>query len=275
MRRRDFITLIGTAAAWPLAARAQQRTMPVVGVLSPATPEVDANRMNAIRQGLQETGYVEGENVTIEYRSAENQLDRLPALAADLVSREVDVIVTIATPAALAAKAATNTIPIVFSVGAAPVQLGLVTSLNRPGGNVTGVYSSAVTVTGKRLELLHELVPSAGVIAYLANPKNVSITEVETEALRAAGRTLGVELRILNASNSSEIDAAFATLAKDHSVPLLVSSEALFTNQRVQLVALAVRHVIPAIYSYRELAVAGGLMSYGSNLAYEYRRAGV
>jgi ABC-type uncharacterized transport system substrate-binding protein len=268
MRRRDFITLIGTAAAWPLAARAQQRTMPVVGVLSPATPEVDANRMNAIRQGLQETGYVEGENVTIEYRSAENQLDRLPALAADLVSREVDVIVTIATPAALAAKAATNTIPIVFSVGAAPVQLGLVTSLNRPGGNVTGVYSSAVTVTGKRLELLHELVPSAGVIAYLANPKNVSITEVETEALRAAGRTLGVELRILNASNSSEIDAAFATLAKDHSVPLLVSSEALFTNQRVQLVALAVRHVIPAIYSYRELAVAGGLMSYGSNLAY-------
>jgi putative tryptophan/tyrosine transport system substrate-binding protein len=275
MRRRDFITLIGTAAAWPLAARAQQRTMPVVGVLSPATPEVDANRMNAIRQGLQETGYVEGENVTIEYRSAENQLDRLPALAADLVSRQVDVIVTTATPAALAAKAATNTIPIVFSVGAAPVQLGLVTSLNRPGGNVTGVYSSAVTVTGKRLELLHELVPSAGVIAYLANPKNVSITEVETEALRAAGRTLGVELRILNASNSSEIDAAFATLAKDHSVPLLVSSEALFTNQRVQLVALAVRHVIPAIYSYRELAVAGGLMSYGSNLAYEYRRAGV
>jgi putative tryptophan/tyrosine transport system substrate-binding protein len=275
MRRRDFFTLIGTAAAaWPLAASAQQRTMPVIGVLSPATSDADANRMNAIRQGLKDAGYIEGENVMIEYRSAENQLDRLPALAGDLVSRQVDVIVTMATPASQAAKSATNTIPIVFTVGVDPVQLGLVTSLNRPGGNVTGVYGSELAIAGKRLELLHELVPSAGVIAFLANPKNASFTEVETEALRTAGRSLGVELRILNASNSNEIDAAFTTLAKDRSVPLVVSADALFVNQRVQLVVLAARHVVPAIYVYRELAAAGGLMSYGSNLTYMYQRAG-
>jgi putative ABC transport system substrate-binding protein len=275
MRRRDFITLTGTGVvAWSLAAHAQQRTMPVVGVLSPATSDADANRMNAIRQGLKDAGYIEGENVMIEYRSAENRLDRLPALAGDLVSRQVNVIVTIATPAAQAAKSATNTIPIVFFVGVDPVKIGLVTSLNRPGGNVTGVYGMELTVMGKRLELLHELVPSAGVIAFLTNPKNASVTEVETEALRAAGRSLGVELRVLNASNSNEIDAAFTMLAKDHGVPVVVSSDALFTNQRVQLVVLAARHVIPAIYGFRELAAAGGLMSYGSNLTYLYERAG-
>jgi ABC-type uncharacterized transport system substrate-binding protein len=273
MRRREFIRLIGTTAAWPLAASAQQRTMPVVGVLSPATLDADTNRMNAVRQGLKDAGYIEGENVMIEYRSAENQLDRLPALARDLVSRQVDVIVTMATPAQ-AAKSATNTIPIVFTVGVDPVQLGLVTSLNRPGGNVTGVYGSELAIAGKRLELLHELAPSAAVIAFLANPKNASITEVETEALRTAGRSLGVELRILNASNSNEIDAAFTTLAKDHPVPLVVSADALFLNQRVQLVVLAARHVVPAICAYRELAAAGGLMSYGSNLTYLYQRAG-
>jgi putative ABC transport system substrate-binding protein len=274
MRRRDFIRLIGTAAAWPLAASAQQRTMPVVGVLSPATLDADTNRMNAVRQGLKDAGYIEGENVMIDYRSAENQLDRLPALARDLVSRQVDVIVTMATPASQAAKSATNTIPIVFTVGVDPVQLGLVTSLNRPGGNVTGVYGSELAIAGKRLELLHELAPSAAVIAFLANPKNASITEVETEALRTAGRSLGVELRILNASNNNEIDAAFTTLAKDHPVPLVVSADALFLNQRVQLAVLAARHVVPAISAYRELAAAGGLMSYGSNLTYLYQRAG-
>jgi putative ABC transport system substrate-binding protein len=194
--------------------------MPVVGVLSPATSDADANRMNAIRQGLKDAGYIEGENVMIEYRSAENQLDRLPAVAGDLVRRQVDVIVTIATPASQAAKSATNTIPIVFTVGVDPVQLGLVTSFNRPGGNVTGVYGSELTIAGKRLELLHELVPSAGAMSFLANPKNVSFTQVEREALRTAGRSLGVELRILNASNSDEIDAAFTTLAKITPCPL-------------------------------------------------------
>src|SRR6516164_11320572 len=275
MRRRDFIKVVaGSAITWPLSAPAQQRTMPVVGVLSPATSEADANRMNAIRQGLKDAGYIEGENVMIEYRSAENQLDRLPAVAGDLVSRRVDVIVTIATPASQAAKSATNTIPIVFTVGVDPVQLGLVTSFNRPGGNVTGVYGLQLTVMGKRLELLHELVPSAAAIAFLANPKSGSLPEVEAEALRTAGRSLGVELRILNASNSNEIDAAFATLAKDHSVPLVVSADALFVNQRVQLVVLAARHAVPAIYAFPESTAAGGLMSYGANLAYLYEQAG-
>ena len=274
MKRREFVSLLSSAVVWPLAARAQQRTMPVVGVLSPATSDADANRMNAIRQGLKDAGYIEGENVMIEYRSAENQLDRLPALAGDLVSRQVDVIVTIATPAAVAAKSATNTIPVVFTLGVDPVQLGLVTSLNRPGGNVTGVYGLQLAVAGKRLELLHELVPSAGAIAFLANPKSGTLPEIETEALRTAGRSLGVELRILNASNSDEIDAAFTTLAKEHSVPLVVSADALFVNQRVQLVVLAARHVIPAIYAFRELTAAGGLMSYGANLAYLYEQAG-
>jgi putative ABC transport system substrate-binding protein len=181
------------------------------------------------------------------------------ALAADLVGRKVDLIIAIATPASRAAKSATNTIPIVFSVGADPVQLGLVNSLSRPESNITGVYSSAVTVTGKRLELLHELIPSAGIIAYLVNPQNAFVAGVETEALRAAGSTLGLELRIMDATNSNEIDVAFATLAKDHPVPLLVSADALFTNQRTQLVVLAARYAIPAIYAYRELAAAGGL----------------
>jgi len=274
MRRREFITLLGGASALPLAARAQQRTMPVIGVLSPATSDADANRMNAIRQGLKDAGYIEGENVMIEYRSAENQLDRLPALASDLVSRQVNVIVTIATPAAVAAKSATNTIPIVFTLGVDPVQLGLVTSFNRPGGNVTGVYGLQLATAGKRLELLHELVPSAGAIAFLANPKSGSLPEIETDALRTAGRSLGVELRILNASNSNEIDAAFTTLAKEHSVPVVVSADALFVNQRVQLVVLAARHAIPAIYAFREMTAAGGLMSYGANLAYSYEQAG-
>ena len=186
----------------------------------------------------------------------------------------MNVIVTIATPAAVAAKSATNTIPVVFTLGVDPVQLGLVTSFNRPGGNVTGVYGLQLAVAGKRLELLHELVPSAAAIAFLANPKSGSLPEVEAEALRTAGRSLGVELRILNASNSNEIDAAFTTLAKEQSVPVVVSADALFVNQRVQLVVLAARHVIPAIYAFRELTAAGGLMSYGANLAYLYEQAG-
>jgi putative ABC transport system substrate-binding protein len=186
----------------------------------------------------------------------------------------VNVIVTIATPAAQAAKSVTNTIPIVFSLGVDPVQIGLVTSLNRPGGNVTGVYGMQLAVTGKRLELLHELVPSAGAIAFLVNPKSGSLAEVETDTMRAAGRSLGVELRVLNASNSNEIDAAFTTLAKDRSVPLVVSADALFLNQRVQLVVLMARHAIPTIYAFPEFTAAGGLMSYGPNLAYLYQQVG-
>ena len=191
MRRRDFIKVVaGSAITWPLATRAQQRTMPVIGVLSPATSEADANRMNAIRQGLKDAGYIDGENVMIEYRSAENQLDRLPALASDLVSRQVNVIVTIATPAAVAAKSATNTIPIVFTLGVDPVQIGLVTSLNRPGGNVTGIYGLQLAVTGKRLELLHELVPSAGVIAFLTNPKSGSVSSCASSMRVTATRSM-------------------------------------------------------------------------------------
>jgi len=209
MKRRTFIAALGGAAAWPMVARAQQTAMPVIGFLSPGSPEVDASRMNAFRRGLAEVGYVEGKNVAIEYRGAQNQLDHLPALAFDLANRQVAVIVTVAIHATLAAKAATNTIPIVFGTGADPVQFGLVTSLNRPGGNITGVTVPGnlnAAVTGKRLELLHELVPSTGVIALLTNASSIHVTEVETRALQDAASALDVELRLLNVGNASEID---------------------------------------------------------------------
>jgi len=276
MRRREFLGVLGGAvAAWPLAARAQQPALPVIGILSPGTPEADAGRMNALRRGLSEIGYVEGQNVAIEYRGAQHQFDRLPALAVDLVRRQVSVIVVVSAPGALAAKAATNAIPIVFSIGADPVQLGLVTSLNRPDGNITGVFNLNAAVMGKRLEVLHESVPTARVIGYLANPKNAATTPVETKELRAAARALGVELRVLKAADESEIDAAFPALAKEHFVPLVVSSDNLFTDRPVRLVALAARHAIPAIYPYRTFPVAGGLMSYGSDLADAYRQVGI
>ena len=274
MKRRTFIAGLSGAAAWSVLARAQQTAMPVIGFLSPGSPEADTFRMNAFRRGLAEVGYVEGENVAIEYRGAQNQYDRLPALAVDLVRRQVTVIVAAGTPTMLAAKAATNTIPIVFDSGADPVQLGLVTSLNRPGGNLTGVSNLLNAVIGKRLELLRELVPTTGVIALLTNP-NAAWNEVETKALHEAARALGVELRVLNVTNASEIDTAFATTLAKRPVPLVVSADALFTNQRVQLVALAARHAIPAIYAYRELASAGGLMSYGPDLADSYRQTGI
>jgi putative tryptophan/tyrosine transport system substrate-binding protein len=247
----------------------------VIGFLSPGSPEADTFRLNALRRGLAEVGYVEGENVAIEYRGAQNQLDHLPALAIDLANRQVAVIVAIANPATLAAKAATNTIPIVFGLAADPVQLGLATSLNRPGGNLTGVSNLNDAVIGKRLELLLELVPATGVIALLGNPSSPN-THVETKALHEAARALGVELRVLNVANASEIDTALATtLAKEHSVPLVVSGDPLFTSQRVQLAVLAARHAIPAIYAYRELAAADGLMSYGPDLADSYRQMGI
>ena len=274
MRRREFITLLGGAAgAWPLAVRAQQPAMLVIGFLSPGSLEADTSRMNAVRQGLAEIGYVEGQNAAIEYRGAQYQHDRLSALAADLVNRRVAAIIVVSASGALAAKAATNTIPIVFSIGADPVQLSLVTSLNRPSGNITGIYVLNVAVTGKRLELLRETVPTARVIGYLANPKSAA-TAPETKELREAARALGVELRVLNAANESEIDTAFATLAKERSVPLVVSSDNLFTDRPVRLAVLAARHAIPAICPYREFAAAGGLMSYGTDLADAYRVVG-
>jgi ABC-type uncharacterized transport system substrate-binding protein len=273
MTRREFISLLGGAAAWPLAARAQQPAMPVIGFLSSGSAEADTSRTDAVRRGLAEIGYVEGQNLAIEYRGAQYQYDRLPALAVDLVSRRVTVIVAIGTPPTLAAKAATSTIPIVFATGGDPVQLSLVTSLNRPGGNLTGVSILNTAVMGKRLELLHELAPTARVIGYLANPKS-EFTELEMNALHEAARALGVELRVLNAANESEIDTAFATLAKEHSVPLVVSTDNFFNDRRVRLVVLAARHAIPAIYAYREFAAAGGLMSYGADLADAYRQVG-
>jgi putative ABC transport system substrate-binding protein len=275
MRRREFITLAsGAAVAWPLAARAQQPAMPVIGFLSLGSREADANRMNALRRGLAEIGYVEGQNVAIEYRGVQYQYDRLPALAADLVRRQVTLIVVVSTPGTLAAKAATDTIPIVAAMGADPVQFSLVTSLNRPGGNITGVYNLNTAVMGKRLELLHESVPATRVIGYLANPKS-AVTAPETKELHEAARALGVELRVLNAADESEIDTAFATLAKEHSVPLVVSSDNLFTDRPVRLVMLAARHAIPAIYPYGYFAAAGGLMSYGADLDDAYRQVGI
>jgi putative ABC transport system substrate-binding protein len=274
MRRREFITLLGGAAAWPAAARAQQPAVPVIGFLSLGSLEADAYRMNATRRGLTEIGYVEGQNVAIEYRGVQYQYDRLPALAADLVNRQVSVIVVVSTPATLAAKAATNTIPIVFAVGVDPVQAGIVTSLNRPGGNLTGVCNLNTGVMGKRLQLLHESVPTAHIIAYLANPKNTITTRAELEELRAVARALGVELRVLNAANESEIDTAFATLAKEPSMPVVVGTDNLFSDRPDRLVTLAARHTIPAMYPYRYFVAAGGLMSYGADLADAYRVVG-
>jgi putative ABC transport system substrate-binding protein len=273
--RRELIrTLVGAAAASPLTARAQQPAMPVVGFLSPGSPEADTGRANAVRQGLKETGYVEAQDVVIEYRWARSHYDDLPALAADLVNRQVTVIVAVATPATLAAHTTTHTIPIVFAIGSDPVQFGLISSLNRPGRNVTGVYVLNVAMMRKRLELLHELLPTAGVIGYLANPKS-AFTPGETQVLREAARARGVQLRVFNASNESEVDPAFTDLAKDHWTPLLVSADAMFTDQRVQLIVLSARHNVPTIYSYREFTAAGGLMSYGPDLADAYRQVGI
>ena len=221
-----------------------------------------------------EIGYVEGQNVAIDYRGAQHQYDHLPALAAELVSRQVTSIVVVSTPGTLAAKAATNTIPIVFSMGADPVQLSLVTSLNRPGGNITGVYVLNAAVMGKRLELLHESVPSARVIGYLANPKS-EITAPEMKELHDAAPALAVELRVLNAANQSEIDIAFEILSKEQPAPLVVSTDNLFTDRPGRLVLLAARHAIPAIYPYRQFTAAGGLMSYGPDLGEAYRQVGI
>ena len=277
IRRREFITLIGgAAAAWPLAARAQQPAMPVIGFLHPQSPEVFAEPLRGFRQGLKDTGYSEGENVAIDYRWAEGQYDRLPELAAELVRRRVAVIAaTGGPPAAFAAKAATTTIPIVFLVGDDPVKLGLVASLARPGGNVTGINFFAVELAAKRLELLRELVPGVTRIAVLVNPASAEVTESTLRDVETAARAITPQMQIFNVTSSREIDAAFATLVRERVDTVFVSSGSFFADRRVQLVLLATRHAIPAIYPFRDFAEAGGLMSYGASLTDAYRQVGV
>jgi len=271
------MALLGTAAALSPAAYAQH-PVPVIGYLSDGSLESDdvAARLTAFRQGLNELGYVEGQSVVIEYRWAESQYDRLAGLAADLVRRQVAVIAAIGgAPQAVAAKAATATIPIVFTVGLDPVLLGIVASLNRPGGNITGVTTLTAELAGKRLNLLHELVPTAAVVAVLVNPTNPAATEAETRSLRDAARSLGLQMHVLGASNESEIDAAFRTLVEFRAGELVVGADPFFNSRRDQIVALAARHTVPAIYAWRECAAAGGLMSYGTDLADAMRQAGV
>src|SRR5262245_53646681 len=266
IRRREFITLVGGAAAWPVSARAQQPSMPVIGFLGSESPQLFAGRLRAFHQGLSETGYVEGQNVAIEYRWAEGQYNRSSALVADLVRRQVTVLVTIGgTPAALAAQAATTTIPIVFQIGIDPVQAGLVSNLARPGGNLTGVTTLAVEVGPKRLELVHELVPTATVVALLINPTNPTLAEKLSKDLQAAAYLLGVQLHILHASSEREIDAAFANLVRLQAGALVIGTDAFFNSRSEQLAEQALRHTVPAIYQYPEFAAAGGLMSYGSS----------
>jgi putative ABC transport system substrate-binding protein len=276
IRRREFIfTLGGAAAAWPLAVRAQQPGLPVVGFLSSRSAGESAKHVGAFRQGLNEVGYVEGQNVAIEYRWADGQYDRLPTLASELVSRQVTVIAAAGgNVSGLAAKAATPTTPIVFIVGDDPVKLGLVSSLNRPGGNATGMSVFTTELGSKQLELLHELVPKASTIGLLINP-NYQGSEAEAVAVQAAAQAIGRTILVLNASNEGDIDNVFGTLAQRQVDALLVSADALFVSRRDRLVALSARHSIPAIYDLREFAVAGGLMSYGTSLADAYRHVGV
>jgi putative ABC transport system substrate-binding protein len=275
MRRREFITLLGGAAGtWPLAARAQQPAMPVVGFLSGSSPADRALFLTAFQQGVRETGYVEGRNVAIEYRWAQDQYDRLPDLAADLVRRQVAVIAARDTPSAIAAKAATTTIPIVFASGGDPVKLGLVASLNRPGGNVTGVTFLSTELGTKQLGLLHELRPGAMRIAVLVDP-NFPNTEPFVSNVRAAALVIGKQIEVLHASTGRDVDTVFATLAQKPVDALVAGPTPLFNNRRVQLVTLAAYHRVPAIYFQREAAEAGGLMSYGTSLTDAYRQVGV
>jgi putative ABC transport system substrate-binding protein len=273
LRRREFVTLLGGAAAWPFAVRAQQPAVPVIGFLDGQS--VDSHLMTAFRRALKDAGYVEGRNVAIEYRSADGRTDRLLTLAGDLVDRRVAVIVaTGGTAAALAAYAATTTIPIVFASGADPVTSGLVASLNRPGGNATGVYVFQQVLEGKRLGLLRELVPAAGLIAVLLNPTNANF-QTQLTGVQEAARAAGQQLNILSASSERDIDTAFATMTQSRAGALLVGSDPFFNRRLDQIVALAARHVIPAIYEGREFAKAGGLVSYGTSLADAYRQVGI
>jgi putative ABC transport system substrate-binding protein len=276
MKRREFMALLGGAAAmWPLAARAQQPAMPVIGFLNSTSPEAIADRLRGFHRGLKESGYVDGENVTIAYRFGENQNDRLPALAGELVQRRVNVIVAGTAPTAtLAAKAATTTIPIVFLVSDDPVKLGFVGSLARPGSNLTGVNFFNAELNAKRLELLRQLVPGAARIALLVNPVNATTTEAAVRDLEAAARVMGLQIRILNASSSREIDAAFEAMSRERPDALYVGGDNLLNSRRLQLALLAARHAIPAAYASRDYPEYGGLMSYGTNVADAYRQVG-
>ena len=276
MKRREFITLLGGAAAvWPLAARAQQPAMPVIGFLNSQSPDGFTNRLRGFRQGLKDTGYVEGENVAIEYRWADNQIDRLPALAADLVGRMVAVIAALGESATFAAKGATTTIPTVFAVSDDPVRLGLVASLGRPGGNLTGINFFTAELTAKRLTLLHELVPTAVRVAALVNPANAAIAEPTLRDLEAAARAMGLQIRVLSASTIREINAAFASFVHERPDALFVAGDPFLISRRMQLTHLASRHAVPAAYSVRDYAEAGGLMTYGTNVTEAWRQVGV
>jgi putative ABC transport system substrate-binding protein len=277
MKRREFITLLGgVATAWPLAARAQQVAMPVIGFLHGQSRDAYADRLRGFHRGLKDSGYVEGENVTIVYRWGENQIDRLPALADDLVRRQVAVIAAAGGIAAiLAAKAATTTIPIVFTIIDDPVKLGLVASLARPGGNLTGINFLSGEVVAKRLELLRELVPAATRVAVLVNPTNGVDAETTVRDVAAAALTIGFQIQVLNASTSREIETAFATFVRERPDALFVGPDPFFGGRRVQLATLATRHAIPTAYALRDYAEAGGLMSYGANVADAYRQVGV
>jgi putative ABC transport system substrate-binding protein len=273
VKRRTFITLLGgAAAAWPLAARAQQPAMPVIGLLDPRSPDAMADRLRAFRQGLKEVGYVEGENVTIIYRFAEDQNDRLPELAAELVRRQVTVIAASATTSAPAAKAATTTIPIAFIAAEDPVRLGLVASLNRPGGNLTGINFFTSELAAKRLDLLHELLPRAARIAVLVNPANATNTASILRDVEAAARAIGLQVQVLNASTSREISAAFENVGRDRPDALFVGPDTFLIARRIQVVQLAAFHRLPAVYPTRDFVEVGGLMSYGTNVMDAFRQ---
>jgi putative ABC transport system substrate-binding protein len=275
IRRRELIVTLGGAAAWPLAARAQQPTMPIVGLLSSGTSAGFARFVTAFHQGLGQGGYSEGQNVTIEYRFADGHYDRLPALAADLIHRQVSVIALTGQPAALAAKAATATIPIVFQIADDPVQLGLVASLGRPGGNITGVTSLNVELLPKQLELLHELVPTATVMALVVNPASPARAESNTREAQVAARRLGLKLHVLHAGSEQDFDAALANAIQLRAGALVIGTDIFFFSRSGQLGAMAARHAIPAICPYRDFAAAGGLMSYGTNTVDQFRQVGV
>ncbi len=275
MRRREFITLLGGATvAWPLAAGAQQAAMPVIGFLGPGSAQSDAYRVIPFRQGLSEAGLVDGQNFRIEYRWADSHYDRLRALATELVHRQVVVIATSGTPAALAAKAATKTIPIVFEMAADPVKIGLVASLNRPGGNITGVTQASEEVAPKRLELLHELLPKAGALALLVNPTTPELAETQKRQVLSAAQALGIDLHVLNASTEQDFGRVFAKLTELRAGGLVIGGSAFFTSHVKQLAALTVQHAVPAIYQWREFVAAGGLMSYGANVTDMHRLVG-
>ena len=273
MRRREFITLLGGAAAWPVVAQAQPPTMPVIGFLAPVLTNED--QLRGFQQGLKQAGFVEGENVSILYRSAENELDRLPALAVDLARRRVAVIAALGPPAAFAAKNATATIPILFITGEDPVKLGLVASLAQPGGNLTGMNIFAVELVTKRLQLLREVVPSAARVAVLVDPANKTNTGTTLEEAESAARAMGLQIQVFHASNGKEIGAAFASFERERPDALFVSLGPLFTARRAQLATLAARHMIPMTSANRQITEAGGLMSYGANIPEAFRQVGV